>query len=73
MNASLLDFSLVRQCSSWNFGGKYVWEKDKNEICFKGVNSAAISGTVSDFSSDSLSVNCWLVMLRFAVHDYICF
>ena len=68
----LSDFSLVRQYSSWDLDGKYVGEKDKNEICLKGVSSAFL-GTMSDFSSDSRSVNCWLVMLRFAVHNYICF
>ena len=46
--------------------------KRTNMKLFKGVSSV-FSGAMSDFSGDSCSVDCWLVMLRFAVHDYICF
>ena len=67
----LSDFSLVRQCYSWGFL-KILWEKDKNEICFKRVSSAFLRA-VSDFSSHGCSVDGWLVMLRFAVHNYVCF
>ena len=47
-------------------------KRTKMKTVLKGVSSA-ILGTMSDFSGDSCSVDCWLVMLRFAVHDYICF
>ena len=47
-------------------------KRTKMKSVLKGVSSAFL-GTMSDFSGDSSSVNGWLVMLRFAVHDDICF
>ena len=48
-------------------------KRTKMKLFFlKGVSSALL-GAMSDFPGHSCSVDGWLVMFGFAVHDDICF